>query len=397
MVYRKNFNYMVVEILNIFTWKSNGLVFDGSGDYVLINNALQDDSKEMVLEAVFRISDLKEQVIISNASAEIGIDDDYNLYGYIDGKDFSYGYLKPETPIKINKDKIYHTAITYDGKESCLYLNGKLVCSSTNCITNTISFKTLGEQSFVTDKKKIGLGIKAYIGEPELENSERGITLKFVVPNVQNYRTLIEDNNRLGDSNFKISSSSYYEDGIKKEFTKPLYYYKNFSNLDEEIKLKFDFKTKYLNANNEKQGNINFDNVQIGSNETDKAIEIVAKGTDSVIIKSNVGEINNWYSSNATNKITPNKQTKSLGSFYYSFQNLNPLKDYKIWGTYSASKSTTLKENSSTVYVGKKLNGDAVKSFSGVIYAVRCYDKMLNADNIMTNYKIDKSRFSIID
>ena len=383
-----------------FTWKSNGLVFDGSGDYVLLKNALPDGSQEIVLEVVFEIFNFKEQVIISNSSAEIGINSMGNLYGYIDGKDFSYGYIN--TSEHIEKDKIYHAAITYDGKESCLYLNGKLVGSNTSCITNVASFNTLPETSLKIDNKKIGFRINAYIGEPEVEDSDRGITLKFYSPSGYEYRELINDDKKLNDNNFKIQSSYYYENDVKKMSENPLYYYKNFSNLKEEQNLRFNFNISYLYNSQIKQKNIDIENVQIGSNVTNKDIEIVAKGCDSVIIKSNVGQIENWYISDDSNvggkEIKYEKTTKILGANYYCFKsNLIPSKHYSIWGTYDSAKSTTLKENFNNVYLGKKLNGDAVTSFSGVIYAVRCYNKILNADNIMTNYKIDKSRFSIKD
>lgn len=453
------------------SWANNGLRFDGSGDYVLAPSVLNGGSAEETIEVVFSIpyvnpkpDNIKsfdnerymisnysdnERYIVSNSSTKLMIDKSGEIKAKLAGNKIDYGELKTNSYIKYFNSPIY-LAITYNGKNSYLYINGNRKSSIEDFVsTNTVSEKTLNyETKSVRDNQNsIQLGLETYIGTPTNKNLKSGITIKpYAVKGdnnlelVDNWRYLIEgkdfliqNQNTAKEDNYK----SFYEvTDISNNITSnyEINYYKDFSNLKDKTKIRFKFFLGYLfNKGNQTPERYNecitfgySNDIKLDNTDTTSDIAVVVKGSNSMILKSNVGSISNWYNKpdknkdindqvdadnnpldysefmipketveNVNQEIEVYEEVPKYGTYYYVFKNLKPNTEYNFCGKYNNNSPDTLKNDVNDLYIGVDPNENSNTSFNGEIYAVRVYDKALSDEEIKTNYNIDKERFSI--
>lgn len=396
-------------------WVTNGLSFDGVGDFVLCNNVINSGNSSETLEIVFKTNSSNSQRLLGSWGDASGgglsitsssLRGDLVLNGNVNRSVIA--------PNIIQSNKITYAALTFDGKKICLYKNGKKVSEDSenvveNASTETINYKTpkTMQASVNGSDKTIKMGITTYIGK-EGETSANGITLSpyfyyganYIIPS---YKT------QGGKTQF---SKVYIKNSVTGEQNQTgISYYQNIADLKRENMFKFVYSLQAAVQTGLNDVNITFDytnGLKIGNTDDEAGISIFSTGTDSVVIKSNIGKIQTWYF-NGTPKSpkATNGAVKILGKYYYAFDNLEPDTEYEIKGEFKvddirgANIKAVTGKYADSIFVGNsynnKFDGATGGGFNGIIYAVRVYNKALTEDQIKSNYKIDKSRFSIID
>lgn len=382
------------------TWKEDCLVFDGSGMYVLANNVLDENSGQETIEVVFETNNnTKKQYIFSNASISVGITPKTE-HGYNHGV-FFVEYendgviITQETSVIAYNNKKYNVAVTYNGTDVKLYINGVNSIDATKLETPSLNFSSLPYKS---NPGKFALGINTYIGTVSDTTSTAGITISpFFVPSypiTPSYRTRSNGTDESKVTNVTVGNSYWTKD-----------YFLNFADLNKTNIYSFQYALRYVDGGVLQNQDITFSNQFLGSSITagGNALDIIAKGSDSVIIRSNVGKILNWYWSKGIDgnytTVTPTKEVSTLGSWYYSFNGLesNMSSGVRYWfkGEYELGTSNLLEVGAYDLYIGRKYTNSLNDTLSGKVYAVRAYDSALAEDNIQTNFRIDKTKYGI--
>lgn len=393
-------------------WLDNGLSLSGSGSYVKCNGILNAKYNAFTYEIVFKTNNLnKNQNLIgnwNNGGSGLTYKSDGTLYGEV---------ALPNNIIRkvttsgagIKENDITHSAITFDGQKISIYKNGKKISGDVENVmekasTETIEYETLPTKTYNGDDYKIRMGIHSYIGKTD-ENSANGITIQPYFVEDDNYKMpsyRIDQGGKVNptyitiDENITESGSTFY---------------RNISDLTKEYTLKFYLGMKIVMMSGLKTFDLEYgyDNhkVKIGNLDTedeDSAFTVIANGSDSVVIRSNIGKIQTWYF-NDRQKLTSsnNGEVEILGKYYYCFDNLEPNTVYNIRGEFSTDSIAlnVVGDSVTDIYIGNsydnKFEGISGAGLNGVVYVVRVYDKALSPDNINTNYQIDKNRFSIKD
>lgn len=390
-------------------WLDNGLSLDGSGDYIKCENILNENDNAFTYEIVFKTnSTSKNQNLIRNGNNGGGglTYTEGNLYGEVALP--NNVKRKVSTNCGIKENSITHVAMTFNGQKICLYKNGKKIADDSEntmkkASTETIEYKTLPTEVYNSDDYKVEMGMHSYIGK-ENEKSANGITILpyFSRDDGYSYPTYRMDQGGKVNPSYYILADNPRESGSN--------FYRDFSSLissgiiNKEKELKFHVGLNVTPMSGLKTLDLDFDNVKIGSSDTESSFSIIANGSDSVVIRSNIGKIQNWYF-NDEKKLTSSKngEVEILGTYYYCFDGLDPDTIYNIRGEFSTDiiSPKIVGDELPNIYIGNsydnKFNGKSGASLNGVVYAVRVYDKALSSDKIKTNYQIDKNRFSIKD
>ena len=381
------------------TWEDDSLVVDGSGMYILADNILVENTTEETIEMVFKTTtNTKKQYLFSNSSMSVGITPK-SEHGHSHGVFFieyeNNGVIvTKETNVIAYNNRIYHIAATFNGTDVKLYINGVSASDATSFETQPLNFDTV---PYRYKSNRFAIGLNTYIGTISDHNSTAGITVTpYFVDGYPITPTFRVRNNGTHES--KITNTTAGTSQWAKDF------FLNFSDLTRVNYYNLSYALKYEYEGQIKAPEMLFNGMAFGSGESDgKSLEVVAKGSNSVIIKSNVGRINNWsYGRNSTsdyNPVNPSKEVQTLGSWYYSFENLESNTSsgvkYSFKGEYELNAGNLLSVDLSTLYIGRRYNTMANDSFVGQVYAVRAYDKALTEDNVQTNYRIDQTKYGI--
>lgn len=394
-------------------WTGDGLSLSGAGEYVLANNIMDSENAAQTLEIVFKTYSSNYQRLLGNwgnkAGGGLSLSDN-KLLGeyYLEGdiRKSIVGDGGGDIPI----NQITHAAITYDGQTIGLYKNGEKISQSSGIKSNEANYtaektiKTLGSVSATVpnSSRSVTMKMKTYIGKSG-ESSANGIT---IAPN------FVQDGNNIIPTFDQSNPSKIYVD--YKEIT-DTEYYQNITDIKEEKNLEFSYNLianqNKLNIVWEKENAIKL-GIPNASEDSEGSFSIFCVGSDSVIIRSNIGKIQSWYFNDEVKLPAQNNgEVKILGTYYYAFDGLEPDTEYSIKAKfeYDGTQRKFIKpvegKYKNSIFIGNSiLNKYTVEdkeffggSFNGIVYAVRVYDKVLTTDQIRTNYKIDKSRFSIID
>lgn len=394
-------------------WNGDGLALSGAGEYVLANNIMYSGNSAQTLEIVFKTYSSNYQRLIGNWGDRTG--GGLSLSGNkLLGEYFIEGDIRKtvvsDEGFNIQTNQITHAAITYDGKTIGLYKNGEKIFQSAGIKaneTNYTSEKTITTLGTMTSTipnstRMIKMKMQTYIGKIG-ENSANGITVAPV---------FIQDANSITPTFDQSDPSEIYVDNKTLTDTS---YYQNIADIKDEKTLSFSYN---LIADQNKINLLleNENSVKLGipkaSEDAEGSFSIFCVGSDSVIIRSNIGKVQSWYFNEQLKSPSQNNgEVKILGTYYYAFDGLNPDTKYSIKAKfeYDGTQKKFIKpvegNYKNSIFIGNSiLNKYTIEdneffggSFNGIVYAVRVYDKALTTDQIRTNYKIDKSRFSIID
>lgn len=396
-------------------WTGDGLALNGAGEYVLANNIMYSGNAAQTLEIVFKTNSSSYQRLIGNWGKDTG--GGLSLSGNkLVGEYFVEGDINKtvssDDGYNIQTNQITHAAITYDGVKINLFKNGEKVSQSRG-INNSDSnytlekeFKTLGilEATIPDSSNIIKMKMQTYIGKPG-EISANGITVS---------PAFIQDDFCITPKFNEISPSKIYINGSS-DSIKDTVYYHNISDINELKTLKFEYNLiaddnylsmTWMGDNAVKMG------IDKAAEASEGSFSIFCVGSDSVIIRSNIGKVDTWYFNNESKSpVANNGEVKILGTYYYVFDGLDPNTKYSVKAKfkYDGSQKKFVKpvkgEYKNSIFIGNSiLNKYTINkqeffggSFNGIIYAVRVYDKVLTTDQIRANYNIDKSRFSITD
>lgn len=108
-------------------WGENYLEFDGTSSWVNLGAI---NSNYQTLEATFSIDEIKtyDQNIISNIQTGGGVIYVHSNSGYICGNFYiNGGYREVASTVAVEPGKVYNVALTYDGKDVVLYINGEFI------------------------------------------------------------------------------------------------------------------------------------------------------------------------------------------------------------------------------------------------------------------------------
>ena len=392
-------------------WEKNGLFFSGgAGNYVYGNAG--SPRKGETIEVVLKTSSDDEQYILGNASGGIrlkNIDGSMKLVGNmtlnpdLNSEDVYSGSASKS----VEKNVITHVALTYDGSSLKLYKNGDKIADTNRLVSDYVEIKTDRTYSYSDDKFSTTLGLNAAIesdsvikitpyfigGSPSYVpvNYSTGAGSKVIENGNSSYGTLYSNDivslSSINTLRFNYHLQYSYQELGPLELTDP--------SLPEGPTNPWIRRpiTKY------KDFNILTNSNNIGTNLEDHSIVTMAVGSNSFIVKSNVGKVYKWYFKNSLGSTTvvektPDKEIQLYGQYYYSFSGLDPNTSYYISVEIRDGKGILLKEDSGKTYIGRSVAG-AEGSFIGTIYSVRVYDTALPDDSIKTNYKIDKSKYSM--
>lgn len=386
-------------------WLDNGLSLDGSGDYVKCGGILNSKNNSFTYEIVFKTNNYnRNQHLIGNwKNGGGGLT--YRSKGILYGEVSLPNNVKRKISTNgavIENNKITYTAITFDGQKISLYKNGKKISDDSQNImekasTEKIEYKTLPTVNYNGDDYKVKMGIHSYIGKVN-ENTSDGITIEpyFIRDDIYSMPSYRMDQGGKVNPTYITVDDNTRESGSR--------FYKNISGLVKEQNLKFHLGLSVAQMSGLKNFDMDFDEVKVGSLDTDSSFSVIANGSDSIIIRSNIGKIQTWYFNDRQKLVSSNNgEVEILGTYYYYFDGLEPDTTYNIRGEFSTDLITPniVGDDLTTIYIGNsydnKFGDESGVGLDGVVYAVRVYDKALSSDNIKTNYKIDKNRFSIKD
>lgn len=378
-------------------WEDQSLIFDGSGMYVLANDELNIDDSEETIEIVFKTTtNTKKQYLFSNSNTSVGIIPKSGYGVFFLEYEKNGVVVTKETTITVESNKIYHVALTYNGIEAKLYVNGVSALESSNFQTTPISFSTV---PYRYKSNRFAIGQHTYIGTIADTNATSGISILPYFVSGSSYPITPEFRiTAAGKHESKITNTTNGQSANAKDF------FVGFSGLLRANNYTFSYALKYMYNGSLKTPEMIFSGINIGSNVNDEdSIAIVAKGSDSVIIRSNVGKITNWYISRGTSgtygEINPTREVQALGKWYYSFDNLDSNTSsgvtYSIKGDYDATTEGSLNSDAGNIYIGRRYNTFENDSLVGQVYAVRVYNSALASDNIQTNFSIDKTKYGI--
>lgn len=394
-------------------WNGDGLALSGAGEYVLANNIMYSGNSAQTLEIVFKTFSSNYQRLIGNWGDRTG--GGLSLSGNkLLGEYFIEGDIRKtvvsDEGFNIQTNQITHAAITYDGKTIGLYKNGEKISQSAGIKSNETNYTsekkitTLGTMTSTipNSPRMIEMKMQTYIGKIG-ENSANGITVAPI---------FIQDSNTINPTFDQSNPSKIFVD--YKTLTDTAYY-QNIVDIKDEKTLEFSYN---LIA---EQNNINLvwedeNAVKLGipksSEDSEGSFSIFCVGSDSVIIRSNIGKVESWYFNDKQKSPAQNNgEVKILGTYYYAFDGLDPNTEYSIKAKfkYDGTQRKFIKpvegNYKNSIFIGNSIsnkyniddNDFFGGSLNGIVYSVRVYDKVLTTDQIRTNYKIDKSRFSIID
>lgn len=396
-------------------WTGEGLAFDGAGDYVLANNIMYSGNSAHTFEIVFKTNSSSYQRLIGNWGDETG--GGLSLSGnQLFGEYFLEGNIRKnvtsDVGFNIQTNQITHAAITYDGKSIGLYKNGEKISQSSGIKSNESNFTsekqftTLGivESTIADSSNIIKMKMQTYIGKTG-ETSANGITIAPAF--LEGGECITPVFNEVTPSRIYVNnSSSYIKDTV---------YYQNISDITDDKTLKFSYNV----IADGKNINLVWDDenlIKLGIPKEDESeqgsFSIFCTGSDSVIIRSNIGKIQTWYfNGKVKSPVQNNGEVQILGTYYYVFDGLDPNTSYSVKAkfAYDGSQKKYIKpvegKYTNSIFIGNSLSNKYYigenefygGAFDGIIYAVRVYDKVLTTDQIKSNYNVDKSRFSIVD
>lgn len=380
-------------------WGNQSLVFNGAGTYVRADNILDENAAQETIEVVFKTSNnTKKQYIFSNGSVSVGITPK-TQYGHAHGV-FFVEYedegvvVTQETSTIAYNNKIYSVAISYNGTDMKLYINGQNAIDAQNFETQPVEFATI---PYKYKSGKFAVGIHAYIGTASDVNSTAGVTISPYF--VEGYP--------IGPS-YRMRSNGTYESKITNVTAGTYHWAKDlflsFGDLNKVNVYTLLYGLKYNWGGVVQNQDFTYSNLTFGSRFVEgSSLDIISRASDSVIIRSNVGKIQNWkYSEGATGyytDITPSEEVLTLGNWYYSFDNLKSNTSagvrYAFKGDYSMDSNNLLNLDSASLFIGKRYNNSENDTLVGEVYAARAYDIALTEDNIQTNFIIDKTKYGI--
>lgn len=394
-------------------WTGDGLSLSGAGEYVLANNIMYSGNAAQTLEIVFKTYSSNYQRLIGNWGDRTGgglsLSSNKLLGEYFIEGDIRKTVVSDEG-FNIQTNQITHAAITYDGKTIGLYKNGEKISQSSGIkikeknYTSEKTITTLGtiSSTIPNSPRIIEMKMQTYIGKIG-DSSANGITIAPI---------FLQDTNIIKPTFDQSNPSKIY---INNTSITDTAYYQNIADINDEKKLKFSYnliaEQSKINLVWENENLVTL-GIPKSSEDSEGSFSIFCVGSDSVVIRSNIGKIQQWYFNDEKKSPAQNNgEVKILGTYYYAFDGLDPETEYSIKAQfeYDGSQKKFIKpvENKykNSIFIGNGiLNKYTIDdkeffggSFNGIVYAVRVYDKVLTTDQIRTNYKIDKSRFSIID
>lgn len=134
--------------------------------------------------------------------------------------------------------------------------------------------------------------------------------------------------------------------------------------------------------------------VIIGNYSYPNSINIEIANTSQFRLYWNSGEYNHYSEANFFEVNNTMLMTMTLNK---SEGIVNIYKNGQLFQTFTDNMFTNYQHLYNVVYIGKDSRTTATTSFNGIINSVRIYEKMLNEEEILTNYEIDKTRFEIIE
>lgn len=387
-----------------FTFNENGLILDGKNINLVCDN-LNFSKGVISAEIVFTPkTKTKNQALIKNID---------NLGGGLSINnrklrgEFRLGGTKKievETA-ELDAGKINSVSLTYDGKNLLLYKNGKLCKESTknSGIYETAEVEVKTGDYLYTESGAIGGGMNVEIG------------------NYSKYQKLLgksttADTSKTGILYYPyITLSGSYSLNTQDSFIKYKYpcneisgmdqkeyggiFYRNISDLKNEGRLG-NVEIIYTNINNSSTTKLTGNEYGYGNTSLINVGDFtaIAIGTNSMVLKSNLGQVENWYinKSEVTSNTYQIEETEILGEWYYSIKGLQGNTKYKISAKYKDESSLEDRVSSiERIRIGRNFDTESsLDYFEGVIHCVRIYDDVLSQDNILTNYRLDSKRFN---
>ena len=381
------------------SWEEKSLVFDGAGMYVRAENVLDENDTQETIEVVFKTSNnTKKQYVFSNGSVSVGIipksehGHDHGVF-FVEYEDEGVIVTQETSTIAYN-NRIYSVAISYNGTDMKLYINGQAALDAQTFETQPAEFATA---PYKYKAEKFALGLNTYIGSVADVNSTAGVTITpyFVngYPITPSFR--MREHGLYDSKNTNLLTGNFH-------WAKDLFL--SFADLNRTNNYSLYYGLQYNDGGSLFNQDFTYSSVALGSTITSGSnMDVLVRGSDSVIIRSNVGKIQNWsYSENATGhytSIVPSEEVLTLGNWYYCFDNLKSNTSsgvrYAFKGEYEMNSNNLLNSDSATLFLGRRHNNTNNDSLVGEIYSVRAYDVALTEDNIQTNFIIDNTKYGI--